>query len=170
MNKNSIVRPIYKGDGNHSPQGLEKLCEQYDLYCSQEQLIKQRMTEILLRLLADDGVSTMLGDGYDSAIRELLGIAEPEQEEGAETDYLPYDVLRISGETGKILSIRRISDGAIFDTGEQVVVKMGEVVLCRGKIDQIWLDKNQSSHIAVSLVGMQSVSDLRLIQHDLSLI
>jgi len=44
-------RPNYKGKGNHSINELEAICEQFDLFCSQEQLVKQEDKNLLNLLI-----------------------------------------------------------------------------------------------------------------------
>jgi hypothetical protein len=42
-----IEKPNFKGLGNHSILELEELCEQYELYCSQQQIIKKNCMSIV---------------------------------------------------------------------------------------------------------------------------
>jgi len=46
----SVSPPLYKGNGEHSVRDLEKICNQYKEYVSQQQIIKQNCMKHIVEL------------------------------------------------------------------------------------------------------------------------
>jgi hypothetical protein len=42
-----MTKPNFKGNGNHSINELEKICSDFDLFCHEQQLIKQDLSTML---------------------------------------------------------------------------------------------------------------------------
>ena len=45
-----FTKPIYKGKGNHSVAELENICNAFEKYCYQQQIIKQNCMKNIIEL------------------------------------------------------------------------------------------------------------------------